>query len=122
VDKRILIIDDEEEVCKLLEDFLTREGFQVTTALSAKEGLEKLQQEKIEVILLDIKMPEMDGIEAIKRIRELNKTVGIIMTTAVMDQKVAEEAIKLGASEYIVKPFDLNYLKNSLLVKIATLE
>jgi len=122
VDKRILVIDDEEEVCKLLEDFLTREGFQVTTALSAKEGLEKLQQEKIEVILLDIKMPEMDGIEAIKRIRELNKTVGIIMTTAVMDQKVAEEAIKLGASEYILKPFDLNYLKNSLLVKIATLE
>ena len=121
MEKRILVIDDEKEVCKLLEDFLTKEGFHVTTAFSAREGLEKLRQEKIEVILLDIRMPEMNGIEAIKRIREINKTVGIIMTTAVMDQKVAEEAMKLGASEYIVKPFDLNYLKNSLLVKIAML-
>ncbi|MFC1480223.1 response regulator [Candidatus Omnitrophota bacterium] len=119
--ERILVIDDEVEICGLLKTFLTGQGYEVITATSAQEGIEKLESEKPKVILLDIRMPGMDGVEAIKRIREVDKHVGIIMATAVMDEKVAQETVKLGASDYIIKPFDLEYLKQSVLVKIATL-
>lgn len=118
---KILVIDDELHICNLLEEFLTREGYDVTTSTSAREGIEKIKVERPQIILLDIRMPDMSGIEAIKKIREVDKNVGIIMATAVMDEKIAQEAIKLGAEEYIVKPFDLDYLKKSLLAKIATL-
>ncbi|MFH1552156.1 MAG: response regulator [Candidatus Omnitrophota bacterium] len=119
--EKILVIDDEIEVCKLLKDFLVKQGYEVTTATSAQEGIEKLKTEKPKVILLDIKMPGMDGVEAIKRIREIDKGVGIIMATAVLDEKIAQETVKLGASDYIVKPFDLEYMEKSLLVKLASL-
>jgi len=121
VKAKILVIDDELHICNLLEEFLTREGYDVTTSTSAREGIEKIKVERPQIILLDIRMPDMSGIEAIKKIREVDKNVGIIMATAVMDEKIAQEAIKLGAEEYIVKPFDLDYLKKSLLAKIATL-
>ena len=118
---KILVIDDEASVCSLLKDFLIKKGYEVATATSAREGIEKLKTERPKVILLDIRMPEMSGVEAIKRIREIDENVGIIMATAVMDEKIAQETVRLGASDYILKPFDLEYLERSLLTKIAML-
>ena len=118
---KILAIDDEMEVCDLLKTFLTRKGYEVITANSAAEGIEKVKVEKPNVVLLDIRMPGMDGVEAINRIREIDKDVGIIMTTAVIDEKIAQKTVELGASDYIIKPFDLDYLEKSLIVKLATL-
>ncbi|MGB2631244.1 MAG: response regulator [Candidatus Omnitrophota bacterium] len=118
---KILVIDDEIEICKLLDVFLTKEGYEVTTASSAMEGMEKFKTVRPKVILLDIRMPGMDGIEVMRRIREIDKNVGIIMATAVVDKNIAEEAVKLGAADYIIKPFDLEYLKRSIMAKISIL-
>ena len=119
---KILIIDDEVEICDTLKQFLVKKGYEAITATSAEKGIEKLKTEKPTVILLDIRMPGLDGLQAIMRIREIDKKVGIIMVTAVMDEKIAQECIESGASDYITKPMDFDYLEKSLMVKIATLE
>ena len=119
--KKILVIDDEAEVCSLLETFLKKQGYSPISTTSAVEGLEKLKVEKPAAVLLDIRMPDMDGIEVMRRIRTINKDIPIIMATAVVDKKVAQDASDLGATDYIIKPFDLDYLKKVLLVKLAML-
>jgi len=121
MDKKILVIDDEAEVCRLLETFLKKQGYTAISTTSASEGLEKLRSEKPAAVLLDIRMPDMDGMEAMRRIRTIDKDIPIIMATAVVDQKIAQEAADLGATDYIIKPFDLDYLKKVLLAKLAML-
>ena len=96
-----------------------KEGYDVVTSCSATDAIEKFKHEHPNVILLDIRMPEMDGIELMRRIRTLDQDVGIIMATAVVEDEKAQEALKLGAPDYIIKPFDLDYLKTSVLAKIA---
>ncbi len=118
---KILVVDDEKVIRDMLEKFLSRKGYEVVTADSGQKALEKLKTEKPKVILLDIRMPGMGGVEAIKKIREIDKDVGVIMATAVMDEEVAKETIGLGAADYIVKPFDLDYMEKSLMVKLATM-
>ncbi len=119
---KILVIDDEVEICEMLKDFLTKEGYDVITTTSAMDGIDKAVTEKPHLICLDIRMPEMDGIEVMRHIRRIDKEVTILMATAVMDDAVSAEAAKLGAYDYIIKPFDLNYLKKILQVKTATME
>ena len=121
MEAKTLVIDDEKEVRDILEGFLTKKGYKVVTAASAMEGIEKLKAENPKVILLDIEMPGMSGVEAIGKIREIDKNVGIIMATGVKDEKIAQETVKLGASDYIVKPFDFEYMEKSLLVKLVSL-
>ncbi|MDP8298844.1 MAG: response regulator [Candidatus Tantalella remota] len=121
MNEKILVIDDEIEICNLLQTFLTREGYQAITATSAAEGIEKLQSEKPKLVLLDIRMPGMDGVEAMKKIREIDENVAIIMATAVVDKKTADEIASMKATDYIIKPFDLDYLRNTLLAKLAML-
>ena len=118
---KIMVVDDEYEICSMLKDFLEREGYEAFTATSVKDALGIIEKERPKVILLDIRMPEMNGIEAIEEIRKIDQTTGIIMATAVMDEDVARRAMELGASDYIIKPFDLEYLRKSLLVKLAML-
>lgn len=119
--EKILVIDDEVEVCRLLRDFLTREGYVVEYATLGSEGIKKFKTFKPRLVLLDVRMPEMSGVEVMKEIRKLDKKVGIIMATALVDQDVVDEAIKMGASDYIIKPFDLEYLRKSVLTKLASL-
>lgn len=82
------------------------------------EAIEKVQTESPDIMLLDIKMPGMDGIEVLKRVREFNKNIGIIMVTAVIDEEVAKGTLKLGADEYIAKPIDLEHLEMEVLVDL----
>ena len=119
---KILVIDDEHGICDILKRFLTKKGYEVIVAYSAEKGISNLEAEKPEVVLMDIRMPGMSGVEAVKKIRDIDKKVGIIMATAVLDEKIAKEAIDLGASDYIVKPFDLDYLEKTLLVKLAMIK
>lgn len=118
---KILLVDDEVEITSLLKKFLEKEGYEAITANSGKEAIEKFKTEKPDIILLDIRMPDMTGIEAMKKIREIDSEVAIIMATAVVDEKMVQEVVNMRAFDYIVKPFDLDYLKKVLLVKIATL-
>ncbi len=116
--KKILVVDDEPAVCNMLKKFLTQKEYKVSTALSGKEAIKKVKKEKPHIIFLDIRMPHMDGIEALKRIREIDKKAGIIMITAVKDDDVGKKCLKMGAYEYITKPLSLEYLENALVVKL----
>ena len=116
--KRILIADDEPEVCALLKDFLTKKGFKPTIAISGEEALEKVKQDNPVIVLLDINMPGMDGLMTLKKIKEIGEHIGIIVITGMADANIAEQAIKLGVYDYIVKPVNLNYLEFCLISKI----
>lgn len=120
--EKVLIVDDEIKICAILEKFLSKKGYDTVTANSAEEGIEKLKTEKPNVILLDIRMAGLNGLQAISKIREIDEKVGIIMITAVMDEETALECIKAGASDYITKPMDFEYLEKTLLVMIAMMK
>ncbi|MBD3426414.1 MAG: response regulator [Candidatus Omnitrophica bacterium] len=118
---KILVVDDEKTIRDILETFLEKKGYEVATAATAEECLEKLKNEKPKIILLDIRLPGMSGVEAIKKIRRIDENVGVIMATAVLDEEVAKKTIEMGAADYIVKPFDLDYLEKTLTVKLASM-
>ena len=115
---RILIVDDEEETRDFLSEFLTLRGYKVLTASDGFEALTALRNERPHIVLLDIKMPGLDGVEVLRRIRAIDKEVGVIMITAVKDEIVGEYALKLGASDYITKPIDLDDLEKSVYAKL----
>jgi len=103
---RILVVDDELIVRDSLKEWLEDEGFQVEMAESGPETLEKLTKENFNLMLLDIKMPGMDGVEVLKRSRELHPELPVVMMTAYATVETAVEAMKIGALEYLMKPFD----------------
>jgi DNA-binding response OmpR family regulator len=111
---RILVVDDEKTVRRLLERFLTKEGFQVLTAGEGKDALELVKCQKPHVILLDIRMPGMDGMEVLKAIRQIDPSVPIVMLTGVTDLDHIKLAVGLGADDYLLKPFDLSYVLSYL--------
>lgn len=110
---KILIVDDEIEVCNIFYDFFTPKGYEVTKATSGKEALEKIRAEKPDLVFLDIRMPQMDGIEALKEIKKINKSVTVIMVTVLKDEETAKKAIKLGAYDYVTKPLSFDYLEKA---------
>lgn len=115
---RILVVDDEEVVRKLLERFFSSKGFEVFCAGNGEEALRLVKRERPHLMLLDIRMPGMDGVEVLKAVRGIDSTLTVIMVTANNDLAVARETIQSGASDYIVKPFDINYLETTVMAKI----
>jgi len=116
---KIMVVDDDASVSSLIKDFFTKKGYEVITADNGQEALDKFSKERPLIILLDVRLTGMDGLLILKRIREIDDKVGVIMVTGVKDEEVFEEAKKLGAYEYIVKPFDLSYLETCVLVRIC---
>jgi two-component system response regulator HydG len=115
---RILVVDDEQEVCDMLKKFLIKRGHKVYTALNGEEALSIVKEERPHIVLLDIRMPKMSGIECLKFIREIDKEVGVIMITAVKEEEIGKQALELGAFDYITKPLSLKYLEDCLMVKL----
>lgn len=109
----ILIIDDEIDLCQSLSEMLKEEeeGYKVSTANSGKKGLAEINEEVPDLVLLDIKMPQMDGIETLEKIKTIDKDILVIMLTAYQTVETAIKAMKLGAYDYISKPFDYEELK-----------
>jgi len=101
---KILVIDDEKSIRNVLKDVLEYEKYQVDTAENGKKGLEKIKNEPPDLVLCDIKMPEMDGFEASKQIRKLNKHIPIIAQSAYAMPVEIEKGYLLGINDYITKP------------------
>lgn len=102
--EKILIVDDEERIRKLLNMYLVREGYEITEADNGKDALNLSLKEDFNCILLDLMMPEMDGIEVAKNLRS-EKSTPIIMLTAKGEENNRVEGFEVGADDYIVKPF-----------------
>jgi len=115
---RVLIVDDEPDSVDLLREFLAGKGYEVLTASNGEEALQKVKEERPHLILLDIRMPGMNGLEVLRQVREIDKEVGVIMVTAVNEDETGRQALELGAFDYITKPLDLKYLERSLWYKI----
>ena len=118
---RVLVVDDDPAAVELLQEFLLAKGYEVLTAGDGAEALRTVKAERPHLLLLDIMMPKMDGLEVLRRLREIDKEVSVIMITSVNEQEIARKAMELGAFDYIVKPLDLPYLEQSLWYKITTM-
>jgi len=106
----ILIIDDERAIRNTLSEILQHEGYKIDVAENGEEGFEKFKKNSYDVVLCDIKMPKMDGIEFLEKSREVNPDVPLIMISGHGNIETAVEAVKKGAYDYISKPPDLNRL------------
>jgi len=102
----IMIVDDEEAICEALGAWLEKDGHGVETALSANRALTRMEEKQFDIYLLDIRMPGMDGIELLSRLKEKQPDALVVMITAHGSIQTAVEAMKLGASDYLCKPFD----------------
>lgn len=102
--KRILIIDDDTELCELLQEYLSSEKFDVDSIHSGAKGLEKVRSESFDLIILDVMLPEMNGLEVLKHIRNFSR-VPVIMLTAKGDEVDRILGLELGADDYLPKPF-----------------
>jgi two-component system response regulator AtoC len=104
----ILIVDDEINVTKLLGKFLKKEGYATLAAASGEEALNIIDSHQVDIVITDIKMPEMSGIELLSKINDIDPTIKVILITAFAAIETAVEALKMGALDYITKPFDLD--------------
>jgi two-component system response regulator HydG len=103
----LLVIDDSEDICKILKEWLNVKGYDVTYATSAKEGLDLFTKGKFSVVMLDIRMPDSDGITVLKKIKEINVNTAVIIMTGFPSDQTISEALSLGAYDYLVKPFQV---------------
>ena len=107
MEDKILIVDDEEVICSILARRLTREGYSCVTAHNGKEALSHFYKDSFSLIISDIKMPEMDGIELLKKVKAIHPNMLVIMVTAYPEIDLAVEAMRIGAYDFIIKPADL---------------
>jgi len=115
---RILVIDDDRAVVRLLVARRGEEGYTVLSALTSEEGLKLVTSFHPDLVLLDVSLPDVSGLEVLKRIRASNPPVAVVMVTGNTDPQRAREALELGAVAYVDKPFDYAYLKR--VVAMAT--
>ena len=101
----ILVCDDEKDIVSALKIYLMADGYQVFEAYNGKEALDVLKEQDIHLVLMDITMPDMDGIHALKKIKEIDPNANVIMCSAMGQQAMVIEAIQSGAKDFIVKPF-----------------
>lgn len=108
---KVLVVDDEADIVEVIQDRLEAYGFTVVTAGTGLEALKKLSTERFDGIFLDVKMPEMGGIEALERIRKRDTKIPIIIITSSSTREAAIEAMAKGANEYVLKPFEWEEMK-----------
>ena len=116
---RILIVDDEQSVREVLSEYFIEQGYSVEYAGGGEEALALVQRSTPDLVLLDVRMPGIDGVETLRRIREIAPDVAVIMVTANEDVGLARETLKLGALDYVAKPFDFVYLERAIMAGLA---
>lgn len=119
--KKLLVVDDEIEICEFLKSFFEDRDFKVAVASNGENALNQMSAFHPDIVLLDIQMPGMDGLQVLKKMKEGYSQVKVIMVTAVETQEKIEEAMRLGADNYITKPLSLEYLEKDVQDKIEIL-
>lgn len=112
--QRVLVVDDEESVRDALARFLRSRGFEAVTAESGPAALARLGEESFDIMLCDVRMPEMTGIEVVPLALQLNADIAVLMLTAINDATTATEALSRGAMDYLVKPIELAELERAI--------
>lgn len=108
--KKILIIDDEPEICKMVTEFLFDAGYSASCAFNGPDGLAMIKKDLPSLVLLDVGMPGMNGIEVLRLIREQFPALPVVVLTSHRDTETVKKMMELGASEYLTKPINLETL------------
>jgi len=111
---RMLVVDDEPDICDFVKNFFEERKFEVFTAFNGREGLGLVRSKRPEIILLDMKMPIMDGMDVLREIRKIENESRIIVVTAVDNMEKCEAAKRYGVMEYITKPLLLEHLEKTI--------
>lgn len=112
--KKILIIEDDVSFCLMIKTFLTKKGFEVYKAFSFKEAAAILNEEKIDLVLTDVRLPDSDGIEILKFIKDINPAIQVILMTGYTDIKTAVNVMKMGAFDYVAKPINSDEIVHTI--------
>lgn len=107
---RVMLVDDEKDFRETLCKRLRKRKLDVISAGGGREALAKLEEKPVDVVVLDVRMPDMDGIETLKEIKKTMPSIEVIMLTAHADVQVAVEGMELGAFDYLMKPMDIDEL------------
>ncbi len=118
---KILVIDDDKDTCEFLQDFFQQRKCQVLSANSGEEGLLVLKKEKPDIVLLDIKMPGLSGLDVLKAIKAFDPKIKVIVVTVAAESDVRQKAKELGADDFIRKPLNLAYLEGTVSMKVSSL-
>ena len=118
---RILIVDDEQELVNFLAEEFKDRALDVDTVLNGLEAVESVMAKSPDIVLLDVRMPGMAGIAALKKFKDINPVLKVVMMTAFQDEKIMEQARALGAIDYIKKPVSLACLDTVIMGKISSL-
>lgn len=113
-DKKVLIVDDQNGIRILLMEVFSGEGYKTFQASNGKLALEIVKQESPDLVLLDMKIPGMDGLEILKRVKEINRDIKVIMMTAYGELDMIKEATELGALMHFTKPFDIDEMRTAV--------
>ena len=116
--RRVLVVDDEPELRAVLVEYLQGKGFEVLQAGGGEEALRRLGEFRPHIVLLDIMMPGLSGVETLRRIKTLQPGTAVIMVSAIEDQEAARQTLVLGAADYVAKPVDFQYLDSVLQVHL----
>ena len=119
---KILVVDDEQEICDLTRSFLRKKNYCTLGATSRKEAVEIVKRDQPQIVLLDIRLGSESGLETLAQIKEINKDIKVVMVTALNDEDSIAQAKSLGADDYISKPFTANFLEDTVLKRVASLD
>ncbi len=108
---RILVIDDDEDICLYLKEFLTREGYRVTTLTKPLDAIPEVREGRHQIVLLDVRMPGIDGVELLREIRTIDSDICVIVMTAYPSVESAVDTMMADAFDYLRKPFELEQLR-----------
>ena len=115
---KILVVDDEKEICELTKNFLTRRNYLCFGAYTDKEALELVEREHPQLVLLDLRIGDVSGLEVLTKIKAYDSAIKVIMVTGLTDDESIQQAKALGADDYISKPFTSNFLYELLSRKL----
>lgn len=118
---KLVVIDDDKDTCEYLKEFFEQRKCIVLTANSGAEGVSIVKKEKPDIVLLDVKMDGMNGLDALKEIKSFDQSIKVIIVTVASDQETRQKASELGADDFIKKPLNTGYLEGTVSLKVSKL-